>query len=85
MFFFNFFDRDREEEEQRKDACRRPARSSVCSIFSGEKRQMGVCVCVNVLSVRNCEGIVEKNLSVFSPQRERYFHRRNQEGERRGK
>ena len=49
-----------------------------------EKRQMGVCVCVNVLSVRNCEGIVEKNLSVFSPQRERYFHR-NQEGERRGK
>ena len=45
---------------------------------------MGVCVCVNVLSVRNCEGIVEKNLSVFSPQKERYFHR-NQEGERRGK
>ena len=34
---------------------------------------MGVCMCVNVLSVRNCEGIVEKNLSVFSPQRERYF------------
>ena len=55
MFFFNFFDRDREEEEQRKDACRRPARSSVCSIFSGEERQMGVCVCVNVLC-----GIVRK-------------------------
>ena len=73
MFFFNFFDRDREEEEQRKDACRRPARSSVCSIFSGEETdgRLRVCNC----SVRNCkEGIVcLKNLSFFSPRRERYF------------
>ena len=73
MFFFNFFDRDREEEEQRKDACRRPARSSVCSIFSGEETDGRLCVCK--CSVRNCkEGIVcLKNLSFFSPRRERYF------------
>jgi len=65
MFFFNFFDRDREEEEQRKDACRRPARSSVCSIFSGEETDGRLCVCK--CSVRNCkEGIVcLKNLSFF--------------------
>ena len=75
MFFFNFFDRDREEEEQRKDACRRPARSSpVCSIFSGEETDGRLCVCK--CSVRNCkEGIVSEKPLVFSPRRERYFIR----------
>ena len=48
-------------------------RGAVFAPFSREKRQMGVCVCVNVLC-----GIVKRNsckkpLSVFSPQRERYF------------
>ena len=84
MFFFNFFDRDREEEEQRKDACRRPARSSVCSIFSGEETDGRLCVCK--CSVRNCkEGIVcLKNLSFFPPRRERYFLR-NQKRERKAR